>query len=304
MFSFTYVVLHLIAMVAPKAILTGLTSNQFRHPLDLKSTQALKRLPGLDLLVRNVLGPTAEQFFYLDNISSSILVGDRQLPHIHKLLVEACEILDIEQPQLYLKQNPVPNAYTFAIRGKKPFIVMHTSLVDLLNPEEIQAVIAHELGHLKCDHGVYLTLANLLLLASTELLPFGGLLAQSLQTQIMEWVRCAEFTCDRAALLVAQDARVVASVLMKLTGGSPTLAQQLDLDAFLEQARSYDAASATEVGELFREFQSSQLTHPLPVLRAREIEQWSSSRDYQNVLKMRAMPYTKKCQNKGEWRNW
>ena len=291
-------------MVSTKAILTGLTSDQFRHPLDLQATQALKQLPGLDLVVRNVLGPTVEQFFYLDNISSSILVGDRQLPHIHTLLIEACEILDLEQPQLYLKQNPVPNAYTFAIRGKKPFIVIHTSLIDLLTPEEIQAVIAHELGHLKCDHGVYLTLANLLIFASAELIPFGGLIAQSLQSQMMEWIRCAEFTCDRAALLVAQDSRIVASVLMKLTGGSPSLAQHLNLDAFLEQARSYDAVSTTDIGEIFQQFQSSQLTHPLPVLRAREIEQWSSSKEYQNVLKIRSMPYTGKGQNKGEWRNW
>lgn len=291
-------------MASTKAILTGLTSDQFRHPLDLQATQTLKRLPGLDLIVRNVLGPTAEQFFYLDNISSSILVGDRQLPHIHNLLVEACEILELEQPQLYLKQNSTPNAYTFAIRGKKPFIVIHTSLIELLTPEEIQAVIAHELGHLKCDHGVYLTLANLLVLASAELIPFGELIAQSLQFQIMEWVRCAEFTCDRAALLVAQDSRIVASVLMKLTGGAPSLAQHLNLDAFLEQARSYDAVSTTEIGEIFQLFQSSQLTHPLPVLRAREIEQWSSSQEYQNVLKIRTMPYNGKGQNKGEWRNW
>lgn len=291
-------------MTSPKAILTGLSSNQFRHPLDLQATQTLQRLPGLDIIVRNVLGPTAEQFFYLDNISSSILVGDRQLPHIYDLLVEACTILDLEQPQLYLKQNPVPNAYTFAIRGRKPFIVMHTSLVELLTPAEIQAVIAHELGHLKCDHGVYLTLANLLVLASSELLPFGSLLTQGLQAQIMEWIRCAEFTCDRAALLVAQDSRVVASVLMKLTGGSPSLAKQLNLDAFLDQARSYDAVSSTEMGEIFQQMQSSQLTHPLPVLRAREIEQWSGSKDYQNVLKMHNMPYTDKSKNKGEWRNW
>lgn len=291
-------------MTSPKAILTGLSSNQFRHPLDLEATQTLQRLPGLDIIVRNVLGPTAEQFFYLDNISSSILVSDRQLPHIHTLLVDACTILDLEQPQLYLKQNPVPNAYTFAIRGRKPFIVMHTSLVELLTPEEIQAVIAHELGHLKCDHGVYLTLANLLVLASSELLPFGNLLTQGLQAQIMEWIRCAEFTCDRAALLVAQDSRVVASVLMKLTGGSPSLAKQLNLDAFLDQARSYDAVSSTEMGEIFQQMQSSQLTHPLPVLRAREIEQWSCSKEYQNVLKMHNMPYTYKSKNKGEWRNW
>ncbi|NET53728.1 MAG: M48 family metallopeptidase [Merismopedia sp. SIO2A8] len=291
-------------MPPTKVVLSGLTSDQFRHPLDLQATQTLKNLPGLDLIVRNLLGPTAEQFFYLDNISSSILVGDRQLPHLHDLLVEACKILDLEQPQLYIRQHPVPNAYTFAIRGKQPFIVIHTSLLELLNPAEIQAVIAHELGHLKCDHGVYLTLANLLVLASSELLPFGHLIAQSLQGQLLEWVRCAEFTCDRAALLVAQDARTVASVLMKLTGGSPSLAAELNLDAFLEQARSYDVASKSDIGEVFQFVQSNQLTHPLPVLRAREIDRWASSHDYQTVLKMQGMSYNDKSAFRGEWRNW
>jgi Zn-dependent protease with chaperone function len=70
----------------------------------------------------------------------------------------------------------------------------------------------------------------------------GEVLAQSLQSQLMEWVRCAEFTCDRAALLVAQDPRVVISLLMKLSGGSPSLVSQLNVDAFLDQARAYDAA--------------------------------------------------------------
>ena len=50
-------------------------------------------------------------------------------------------------------QNPLPNAYTLAIAGRKPFIVLHTALLDLLTPAEVQAVLAHELGHLKCDHG-------------------------------------------------------------------------------------------------------------------------------------------------------
>ncbi|MCY7278316.1 MAG: M48 family metallopeptidase, partial [Phormidesmis sp. CAN_BIN44] len=187
-----------------KSLLVGLKADQFRHPLDLEATNSLKQLPGLDLLIRNLLGPVAEQFFYLENIASSILVGEQQLPQIHNLLLEACRVLDVEIPQLYVRQNPVPNAYTFAMRGKQPFIVMHTSLIELLTPEEIQAVIAHELGHLKCDHGVYLTLANIIVLAAGQL-PLGGVITQGLQAQILEWVRCAEFTCDRAALLATQD---------------------------------------------------------------------------------------------------
>lgn len=287
-----------------KTLLVGLKSDDFRHPLDLQATQTLKQLGGLDLLVRSLLGPVAEQFFYLENIASSILVSEHQLPHLHQLLLEACQILDLEPPQLYVRQNPAPNAYTFAMRGKQPFIVMHTSLIELLTPAEIQAVIAHELGHLKCEHSVYLTLANLVILAAGQLSPWGAVLVQSLQNQIMEWVRCAEFSCDRAALLVVQDPRVVASVLMKLAGGSPALAPQLNLDAFLAQARSYDDVNLDEMGKMLKQMQTARLTHPVPVLRAREIDRWSSSQDYQSLLQKRAMSYNGKVDIQGGWRNW
>ncbi len=286
-----------------KQILSGLQADHFRHPLDLEATAALRQLPGLDVLIRATLGPVAEQVLYLDNISSSVLVSKRQLPELHDSLLEACQVLDLAPPQLYVRQHPVPNAYTFAMRGKQPFIVVHTSLIDLLTPAEVQAVIGHELGHLKCDHSVYLTLANLLTLAASQL-PFAELWVPTLQTQIMEWVRCAEFTCDRAALLVVQEAKTIAALLMKLSGGSPTLSAQLNDEAFLDQARAYDAAVDSELGELVKQVRSQELTHPLPVLRAREIDRWSSSPEYQSLLNRDATQYNKEMSSQGGWRNW
>ncbi|MGB7274290.1 MAG: peptidase M48, partial [Geitlerinemataceae cyanobacterium] len=63
-------------MSDPKTLLIGLKSDFFRHPLDLQATQALKQLPGLDLMVRNLLGALGEKFFYLENIASSVRVSD------------------------------------------------------------------------------------------------------------------------------------------------------------------------------------------------------------------------------------
>ncbi|NEQ73110.1 MAG: M48 family metallopeptidase [Okeania sp. SIO2C9] len=283
--------------------LIGLKADNFRHPLDLEATNTIKQLPGIDLLVRQLLGPLGEQFFYMENIASSVLVGKEQLPHLYKILLDACHTLDLEPPQLYVRQHPVPNAYTFAMRGKQPFIVVHTSLIELLNLEEIQAVLGHELGHLKCEHGVYLTLGNLIVLAAGQISTWGAIIAQSIQNQILEWVRCAEFTCDRAALLATQNPKVVASVLMKLAGGSPSISAQLNVDAFLAQARAYKEFSNTELGEVLRELQTAQLTHPLPVLRAREIDRWSSSQKYLDLLQnLTKNDYNSK--NKGGWRNW
>jgi Zn-dependent protease with chaperone function len=281
----------------PKSRLLGLNADHFRHPLDRQATETLKQIPGIDIAIRSLLGPMGEQFFYLENIAASVLVGPEQLPDIYQLLVEACQTLDLDVPQLYIKQHPVPNAYTFAIRGKQPFIVVHTALIELLNPAELQAVIGHELGHLKCDHGVYLTLANLLTLATGQL-PFGAVLVQTWQSQIMEWVRCAEFTCDRAALLATQDARTVASVLMKLSGGSPTLSPQLNLDAFLKQAASYDAISENEIGEMLKRLKTDELSHPVPVLRAREISRWAETPSYQSLLENRPIPQHSVVQRK------
>lgn len=267
--------------------LIGLKADDFRHPLDRESTRALKQLPGLDLMVRSVLGSVAEEVMYLDNIAASVQVGPQQLPELHQLTQDACRVLDLEPPEVYVRQHPMPNAYTFAMRGRRPFIVLHTSLVDLLEPVEVQAVIAHELGHLKCEHGVYLTLANLMVLAASQVPAWGRWMAEGLQDRLMEWVRCAELTCDRAALLATQEPMAVVSVLMKLAGGSPTLAKQLNPEAFLRQARAYDAVDRSQLGMLLKQMQSAGLTHPVPVLRAKEIDRWAHSPIYQRILKRR-----------------
>lgn len=41
-------------------------------------------------------------------------------------------------PVLCHVQSPVPNAYTLAIAGRKPFVVVHTALLELLEPLEVQ----------------------------------------------------------------------------------------------------------------------------------------------------------------------
>ncbi len=284
--------------------LTGLKADYFRHPLDLEATNRLKRIPGFDLALRGLIGSIAGDFFYLNNIASSILISEKQLPDLHELLVSSCEILDIEVPQLYIQQNPVPNAYTLAFRGEKPFIVIHTSLLELLNEDEIKAVIAHELGHLKCEHGVYLSMANIIVLATRLIPSWGVLLAESLQSQLLQWVRCAEFSCDRSALLVVQKPEIVMSVLMKLTGGSPSIANKLNLSAFMEQVNAYKDITQSEIGQVLKEAQTAQLTHPVPILRAKEIEKWSSSPDYAKLLQNGKVGYNDSSENKRGWRNW
>ena len=91
---------------------------------------------------------------------------------------------------------------------------------------------------------------------------------------------------------------------MKLAGGSPSIAPQLNLDAFIEQARAYDEISNNELGEMVKAARTAQLTHPVPVLRAREIDRWASSKDYEKLLQNHKIEYNSEVAPKGWWRNW
>jgi Zn-dependent protease with chaperone function len=88
----------------------------------------------------------------------------------------------------------------------------------------------------------------------------------------------------RSALLVVQSPKVVISALMKLAGGATRYASELSVDAFLDQARSYDEATSSPLGTFLKSSQNRYLSHPLPVLRAREIDRWASGAQYKSLV--------------------
>ena len=97
----------------------NLRSDDLRHPLDRQNTQLLSLLPGIENVVSSMLSPISEQVALLENIGTSVRVSEDQLPEIHALLQEAATLLQVDMPELYVRQDPVPNAYTLAIAGRK-----------------------------------------------------------------------------------------------------------------------------------------------------------------------------------------
>jgi len=170
--------------------------------------------------------------------------------------------------------------------------VHEKALLELMCEDEVEAVIAHELGHLKCEHGTWLSAANIVLLgASTLPLPVRilGPILDRIQEELMIWQRAAELSCDRAALLVAQEPWVPVSVMVKLSGGGASapgkeVLPRQQLEAFLQQAQKYDEAKAEAglIGSMLN--MTSQRTHPLPVLRARELRRWADSEQFRRIL--------------------
>jgi hypothetical protein len=133
--------------------LTGLDAAAFAHPLDRQAIAALRRLKGFDWAVAKVIEWQHERPAHVLHSASSVRVNAKQLPKLHGLLLEACLVLDLEPPELYVAGAAGVNAYTSG--HNHPYIVLHSDLVEVMDDDELLAVIAHELGHVKCQHVLY-----------------------------------------------------------------------------------------------------------------------------------------------------
>ena len=264
----------------------GLDPMALQHPYDRAALTALQRVPGVDILVRKFIELFPERVAYIQNVAQTVRVSSKQCPQLYILLREACEILDIAEPELYVAQKPEPNAYTSGC--DRPYIVVTTGLLDLLNENEVLAVIAHELGHIKCGHVLYKTMARgitlLLNLIGKMTLGLGELVGMTLEAALLEWDRMAEFTADRAAALVAQDSQVMLALMMKLAGGTLFQRDQMDANEFLKQADLYEQVDANLLDRMYKLLIVTPVNHPLIIVRARESVNWSESPEFQQIL--------------------
>ncbi len=262
----------------------GLQAAVFQHPLDRQATDALKRMKGFDFIVGKFVEFGIERIEYARNCGGAVRVGPRQLPRLYAMLREACDILDVAEPELYLQVGPL-NAYTSG--HKAPFIVLQTNLVEVMEDDEVLAVIAHELGHVKCGHVLYKAMARMIgpffELLGDATLGLGKLVGAGFEAALMAWDRRSELSADRAAMLVTQDASPCVRMLMKLAGGNSRLA--LDPEQFLNQSRTFQEGMDQRMTDrFFRWLAAGGLSHPFSVERARAIDDWAASPEWRRIL--------------------
>jgi Zn-dependent protease with chaperone function len=257
-----------------------------QHPFDRRALASLQKIPGLDIAVRKFIEFFPERVAYIMNVAQSVRVSSTQCPKLYASLREACAILDMPEPELYIAQTPLVNAMTSG--HTRPYIIVHSGLVDLLNEEEIMAVIAHELGHIKSGHMLYKTMARaislLIQLLSEMTLGIGRLVGYSLEAALLEWDRMSEFTADRASLLVVQNPQILLSLMMKLAGGTLFQRDQMNAAEFLQQAELYRAVDTNVLDRLYKSMLVAPTTHPMLVVRASEIVKWADGNEYQDII--------------------
>jgi Zn-dependent protease with chaperone function len=265
-----------------------LDKDAYIHPADSRALATLRAIPGIDTAVKKLLSVTGESAIRVIFMASAVRVTPHQCPDLYAKLQIACTTLGVDMPELFVQQSPMVNAFTGGV--SRPVIVLYSGLLERLTDEEVLAVVAHEVGHIHAEHVLYLTVAHLLeALANVAIAaaPVASLVAQILSTTmrsaLLAWSRRAELSCDRAALLVTQDADVIGRTMMKLCGG--TFASKVDYEQFLVQARDFQKNYDDKALDRFwADIITSGLSHPFPVWRTAEILKWVETDQYQRLM--------------------
>jgi Zn-dependent protease with chaperone function len=260
----------------------GISSRAYEHPADRSALVALRKLSGFDTVFKALSGLLTERSLRLLFLANSVRVNDEQFAHLNSMLRDACYILDLETvPPMYVNQDPQPNAMCIGL--DKPVIVVTTGLVELLDEEEMRAVVGHEVGHALSGHSVYRTI--LLFLTNLALkvawIPLGNVAIMALVTALREWFRKSELSADRAGLLVGQDLEASMRGLMKLAGGNHL--HEMNVDSFLAQAEEYESGGDLR-DSVLKIMNVLPRSHPFTTVRAAELKKWAETREYQRIM--------------------
>ena len=265
----------------PRNVLTQIAAVSWEHPADRAALQSLRAIPGFDQVVRKVYGFIGERGVHLLFQADAVRVGPNQFPRLNELYTDVLTSMDWEpRPDLFVSQTPFVNAGAYGM--ERPFIVINSGALKLLDDDEMRTLLGHELGHVMSGHALYVTILILILNFSFSTLPFlAGIALLPIRIALLEWFRKSELSSDRAGLLAVQDPHAAMRMHLKMAGGGDM--KQMNLDAFLVQAKEYEESGGA-LDRIFQILNTLDRTHPFSTLRAAELQRWIEAGHYERIL--------------------
>lgn len=187
------------------------------------------------------------QFFFSDRFvlwsTGGRIVSEQEEPRLHETISRLCAIADLPKPKVAIVDSNVPNAFATGRSKGSAVVAVTTSLKQKLSQPEIEAVLAHELSHVKNRDMLVITIASFLstlaALLVRNMLFFGmgggdrdrkgaGAAIIIFVVSIVVWIisflliralsRYREFAADRGSAIITGQPSHLASALMAISG--------------------------------------------------------------------------------------
>lgn len=256
--------------------------NFYLHDSDRIALQALKAIPGFTQLFKAFMNVWSEKQFRIQNMSTNLRINEKQLPEYYNMLPPICEKLGIEIPELYLKLDVCPNAYTSG--DTKPFITITSGLLETMPENLIPTVLAHECGHIACHHSLYTTMGRIILSEAVNYLGLNDLAVFPIQAAFSYWMRCSELSADRAAAICDGSKDNVIEMCMRFAGADKDITAKANVDEFMNQTAEYrEMIKDSKWNKTLEFILLNKEDHPFNAVRAFECSEWAKTERFTKI---------------------
>lgn len=220
---------------------------------------------GVMLIAGVAAGMLLLQYFASDRIALASMgareVGPEEEPRLHATVDRLCLQADLPKPRVALVQSEMPNAFALGRSPKHATVCATTGILELLEPAELEGVMAHELSHVANRDVAIMTLASFFASLASMILQFsfffgGGrgdddedsgiflVIVASMAVYAISFFlmqalsRYREFAADRGAAVLTGRPSALASALMKISGQMDRV-PQTDMRAHAEMNAFY-----------------------------------------------------------------
>ena len=182
------------------------------------------------------------QYFFSDKLALRSMgakeVTPEEYPDLHRRMDRLSQQADLPKPTVAVADTQVPNAFATGRNKKNATVAVTTGLLRSLDEDELDAVLAHELAHVKNRDVMVMTIASFLSTIAFFIVRWGWLLGGNnrqgapvivaIFVSLLVWVisflliralsRYREYSADRGAALITGKPGALASALMTIDG--------------------------------------------------------------------------------------